>query len=662
MTTSVESTTDKSISAAGQPLSSCGEPLFRPPALTLSIGGVDFTLTPSNDDGVVSYRHASNGGVFLDLAAFTGSLKVAAVSQPNKPCRPTTMVEEEPNSPTIALEKVTEVSPSQKKLPFTKVKKGDIKKSTSKLDVFSKKQDDVNHNKSRKRDTTNSTVEPIEPKKSKTLLEPSRKEIPQLFQNSQPEYSSSYTQETHFADLSQTMDSASTSNQGSSTSGEDGNIAYQMKDTSLGDKHRVSVQEILDRVNAPSGDSVATVPHDDENSAAESTRSEPSAARLDGIDEKPETMTSSSAMINKDDNVNDVTENDGSTFKGFKPPIARWGHTMTRVRSPSGKDDQILIFGGQSFDKDGFPIMLDDVHVYDTTKKQWDKPINCADIARQWHSANFLPERQLLITFGGETLDPIKKSKVITTDSLRVLDTDIMLWYPPAVSGSIPAARSGHTATVIPNSQELVVFGGVKGSKWLNTVSVLDTVRWIWSTPKIEGSAPKPRSYHCAIAVKTKDAEHYKLVIFGGNNKSTCFNSVHVLEMNGNNWCWKHPTVSGVAPFPRTGACATLMEDGNTICIYGGWDPNGDEEDENMFKGSYFLDCESWAWRVGPKPIFAGSGCEFAVDNCGSKRAGHTSVLEGGSVLVFGGRTPGERLASDFQKLSPTEQLVGLDG
>ena len=668
MTTTVEST-EKDISLA-EPSS-----LFCPPALTLSIGGVDFTLSPSNNDGVVSYRYDNQGGVCIDLDSFTGSLRVAVTRfhdvSPSNKTRPTTMVEEEPNSPNVAKDVTTDVSPGQKRLPFPKVMKGAGKKATSKSNTISikKKLNGANQNKSRKRETANFTAEPVKPKKSKIMEASSdlKSEPPQLFQQSPPELAgSTYTQETHCPDLSQTMDSSS--NPSSTVGGEDKDSAQKLTVTSGDDdKERESVQEILDRVNN-SSDSVATVPNDD-NSAIESIKSEhksdvtsgdddkqPSTAAFNVEDEKIRAQPDPTQTLEEGDNKNEVQVDEASSFKGFKPPIPRWGHTMTKI-----KGDQILIFGGQSFDKDGNPTMLDDVHVYDSTKGQWDKPINCTDIPRQWHTANFLPERQLLITFGGETLDPVKK-KVVTTDSLRVLDCDIYLWYPPAVSGSIPAARSGHSSTLIPNSQELVVFGGVKGSKWLNTVSVLDTVRWIWSSPKIEGSAPKPRSYHSAVAVKAKDADWYKLVIFGGNSKSSCFNSIHVLEMQRNNWCWKHPTVSGVAPFPRTGSCATLMEDGKTICVYGGWDPNEEDEEENMFKGSYLLDTETWVWRTGPKPVFAGSGCEFPVDDCGSKRAGHTSVLDGGNVLVFGGRTPGERLAGDFQTLSSSEKFVGLDG
>ena len=435
-----------------------------------------------------------------------------------------------------------------------------------------------------------------------------------------------------------------------------------------------SVQDILDRdCVQSSGESVATVKDSDDCDLEIKIDSDAAATNDEG--------SSSDIVITED--KSEVADAGKSSFSYPAPP-ARWGHTMTPV-----DNGQILVYGGQSFDLQGNPVILSDVHVYDPKNGSWHKPINCRGEARQWHSATFIPGRQQIIAFGGETIDPIgrgkkgaKKDKVVTSDTLRVLDTEIMLWYPPAASGDVPTGRSGHTATFFPSTNELILFGGVRGSKWLNTVSILDVTRWIWTTPHIVGTAPKPRSYHSATAVGPQ-----KMVVFGGNNKTSCFNTVHVLEAideenaekscdaDGKNgkastgWKWSNPTIRGKAPFPRTGHTATLLEDGKTIMIYGGWDPNEEDEltgEDNIFKGSYLLDTQEWTWKKGPDPQAGGSGsAEHILESCGPKRCGHTAALnsENGEVFVFGGRIPGEVLAGDVQRLvPPQEKTLELEG
>ena len=79
-------------------------------------------------------------------------------------------------------------------------------------------------------------------------------------------------------------------------------------------------------------------------------------------------------------------------------PCSRWGQTMTVIN-----DSKVLIYGGQTLDPDTMTLKtLTDLHVYDTVQRTWSKPINCEGMPRMWHSATYLPERSLLISFGGE--------------------------------------------------------------------------------------------------------------------------------------------------------------------------------------------------------------------------------------------------------------------
>jgi Galactose oxidase, central domain len=133
----------------------------------------------------------------------------------------------------------------------------------------------------------------------------------------------------------------------------------------------------------------------------------------------------------------DTFENDSasiattSTVSRHESPCARWGHTMTMV-----DHNRLLAYGGQTFrasEKEGVvPTTLSDVHVFEVSKKSWFTPLQSSDTERhwprQWHSATFVPERQLLICFGGEEMNP-KTGRVTTSDknNLMVLDTEILL-------------------------------------------------------------------------------------------------------------------------------------------------------------------------------------------------------------------------------------------
>jgi hypothetical protein len=429
------------------------------PALVLSFGGVDFSLTPSDSAGEVSYKN-KNQEIVLDLSSFTGFLKVSlkgsmpTVAPLQTTAIQTARVEQEPNSPEVA-QKTPSVTPGQTKLSF--------QKKTKKALLKNKKSTPLE----RKRVANQAEV--VTPK---TITKKSRNDYatpalePTTLCQTMVERPTQATQD--MPDFSQTMDTSDRTSDGRLTS--DANSSYPRQTTSTTEQldeiqRNASVREIMDRVNS-SNDSVATVRDDDDKSIVSKPVDKLS---IEITEEKPEVSSVTAAPM-----VIDEPKTNPS-------PCPRWGHSMTKI-----KDDRVLVYGGQSFDLEGNAIMMEDVHVYNMKTRKWEK-IHCRGEQRQWHSATYLPDRQLLITFGGESKDLVKKDKVVTSNNLRVLDTDIMLWYPPAVSGNLPSARSGHTATLLPNTKELVLFGGVKGSRWLNTVSVLDTVRWVWSKPEVEG-------------------------------------------------------------------------------------------------------------------------------------------------------------------------------
>lgn len=111
-------------------------------------------------------------------------------------------------------------------------------------------------------------------------------------------------------------------------------------------------------------------------------------------------------------------------------PTPRWGHTITTI-SPN----QLLLYGGQTLHDDDFETLFA-VYIFNLLSHTWSKPINSAGFAHTWHTSTFIQAQKLLICFGGESIKSTGRIDII--DKLMVLDTEIMLWYKPAVSGPSP--------------------------------------------------------------------------------------------------------------------------------------------------------------------------------------------------------------------------------
>ncbi|GMH99252.1 hypothetical protein TrVE_jg10284 [Triparma verrucosa] len=337
---------------------------------------------------------------------------------------------------------------------------------------------------------------------------------------------------------------------------------------------------------------------------------------------------------------------------GPAPPTPRWGHTTTMI-----DNNRIIVYGGQCVEEDG-EVIMSDLTIYDLEKREWEDPLNCDGIPRQWHTSTYIPERQLLVAFGGETTTTTAgKSKSEITDEVMVLDVDMMLWYPPKVSGDVPSGRSGHSATMLP-SRELVIFGGNKNGRWHSSFACLDTFSWSWTQPSAQGNAPKPRAYHTATAVGNK------IVIFGGNDKQGVLDSLCILERiegeGDKGWRWSNPNVLGTGPAGRTGHSAVALDDDN-ILIHGGWDPYVEGDEEVMFKDSFILDVNKWTWRAGPTMKYLGD--VGGGRNGGPRRAGAEAVLvPGGEVWTFGGRLEGDRFGDDWQLLNAAPYVISSAG
>ncbi|KAF4036789.1 Galactose oxidase central domain [Phytophthora infestans] len=320
---------------------------------------------------------------------------------------------------------------------------------------------------------------------------------------------------------------------------------------------------------------------------------------------------------------------------GNAPP-ERWGHTATKI-----SEERVVVYGGTDDDE----RTLGDLHVFDMKTHRWSTPLNCETITRTWHDAVYLPSKNLVLVFGGER-NAAAEGEIDILSDIMVLDTECLLWYPPAIRGSPPSARSGHTCTAVGN--EVVVFGGSGGRNRQSSVHILDCDDWNWKAAKVEGKPPSARTYHSAVAVGED-----KIVYFGGNGASKSFNAVHVLQKMEKKasaavWTWFHPCVVGVPPQERTGHSATLLNDGK-ILIFGGWDPQRDDATAatSVFSDVFLLDTNTWEWQ----PVtYADEG---SADTALRGRVGHGAALDCiGNVHLFGGQNGAEQRLKDICTLT----------
>jgi hypothetical protein len=97
----------------------------------------------------------------------------------------------------------------------------------------------------------------------------------------------------------------------------------------------------------------------------------------------------------------------------------------------------MVIYGG-----DGESETLGDFHIFDANLSKWSTPINCSSAPRAWHTMAYLPDKHLLLVFGGERADVVPDGTPEILSNIMVMDTQALLWYPPAVSGYVSLSLS----------------------------------------------------------------------------------------------------------------------------------------------------------------------------------------------------------------------------
>ncbi|KAL2514847.1 Acyl-CoA-binding domain-containing protein 4 [Forsythia ovata] len=238
-------------------------------------------------------------------------------------------------------------------------------------------------------------------------------------------------------------------------------------------------------------------------------------------------------------------------------------------------DDKMYVFGGNHNGR-----YLNDLQVLDLRSWMWSKvevQAGTEGAITPCAGHSLIPwDGNKLLSIAGHTKDPSETLQV------KVFDLQTRTWSTLKTYGKPPVSRGGQSVT--PVGSTLVIFGGQDAKRsLLNDLHILDLETMTWDEMDTLGVPPSPRSDHAAAV----HADRY-LLIFGGGSHATCFNDLHVLDLQTMEW--SRPTQQGEIPSPRAGHAGVTV--GESWFLVGGGD-NKSGVSENVV-----LNMSTLVWSV----------------------------------------------------------------
>lgn len=251
-----------------------------------------------------------------------------------------------------------------------------------------------------------------------------------------------------------------------------------------------------------------------------------------------------------------------------------------------------------------------------------------APTARIGHSAIYDAQNNRMIVFGGQDETPAPGNSYQNDVYILDLNPTIPAWSKPAVSGTPPSPRMGHSASYDAANQRMVVFGGndVGSEKSdLFFLSLPLTPPFTWSSGP---SIPVKRTEHSAVY----DGLRQQVVAFGGVD--------HLLlpdgtELNAQTWTltlggassWTERSFSGT-PFFRQGHTAVYDASNQRMILFGG---------DTVFGPNPIANNELWSLQLD-----SGTSWTFLGPSSGlppAARFGHSAIYDAGSkrMVIYGG-------------------------
>jgi N-acetylneuraminic acid mutarotase len=279
-------------------------------------------------------------------------------------------------------------------------------------------------------------------------------------------------------------------------------------------------------------------------------------------------------------------------------PSERYFHTATLL--PNGR---VLITGGRNY----YNIIQNNADVYNPETGTWIfiKPV--LNIKRYDHTATLLANGKVVIAggFGGST------TSLSFLGSVELYDYALGSWSAAAAAGT---ARSGHSATLLPNGSVLAA-GGWDGTVTHSSAELFDPINNAWTAG---GAMLTARRDHTATLLPNG-----KILVCGGHDGSTLA-SAEFFDPITRLW-----SAAGTLAVSRHLHTATLLADGKVL-VTGGKNAAG-----TPVADSEIYDYLTNQWSL--------------TGALATARYGHTAtVLANGKVLVTAGVNGGALASAEL--------------
>mmetsp|Transcript_12933 Transcript_12933/g.15680 ORF Transcript_12933/g.15680 Transcript_12933/m.15680 type:complete len:649 (-) Transcript_12933:257-2203(-) len=292
-------------------------------------------------------------------------------------------------------------------------------------------------------------------------------------------------------------------------------------------------------------------------------------------------------------------------------PAGRNGHTCTLA------EGQLWIIGGWLGQG---PLAAKDMWIFDIARSQWTQPETYGESPGpcNMHTTEYIKHLGELFVFrGGDGREYM--------NDLHSFNIKTYVWTPLVPTGRLPLKRANQASCVVDD--KMFIFGGWDGQKRLNDIHVLDTSVSPphWSSPVSDGQPPSPRAGMTLTNVRGK------IYLFGGSApQNKCYDDLQVYDPVENAWL----KTASVDEDDRTGS--------------GGSSPGGEteinKERERIAarQKEILSDPDQARNLVGAfgegNPNAEPTGADIVVLQKGpAERAGHTAVLIGRKLLIYGG-------------------------